>query len=578
MKTARLIAALLALPAALPAGAADWQMVVRDRNRQVEIDRASIFNSDRGTKVSWARVVLTPEEAATAGYATIKALNRYDCMNRSFMTVKRVYLDASEQILREEAVAEQAPMMVARNSVDERLWREVCHPPTAKDLEKIADEAVKATAGALDAKKSPASAGARPPALATRPAPEPKAVVQQKAEPIPKADPVARPVPIPARDVAAAQVRSGDIRPAEADKARAAPQAATQGSIVPPLPRLELPPPPESAGDARARVAADVRQPSAAEMKPEPKVKPEPSVKPEPKVREAAPARPAALAKAPASESGVPAAAVEARPARDRKALDEAALAALVQRSATPAPRPTPIRPQPDGRVANAVAWSYEGETGPQYWGRLRPEWSVCALGTRQAPIELRDGVGVDLEPVKFDYRPSHFRVTDTGTTLRVEVDEAMGMEVRGRRYLLEYLSLHRAAQQGGAGEAQDMVAQFWHRDAEGNRAMLAVPLAVGAQSSPALQMLWNNLPLDRGRSFAPAATLDASTLLPADPAHYLYIGSLPEPPCTEGVLWVVMKRPVSLSAEQLAVFTRLYPHNSRPVQPGNGRLVLESR
>ena len=29
------------------------------------------------------------------------------------------------------------------------------------------------------------------------------------------------------------------------------------------------------------------------------------------------------------------------------------------------------------------------------------------------------------------------------------------------------------------------MVAQFWHRDAEGNRAMLAVPLAVGAQASP---------------------------------------------------------------------------------------------
>ncbi|MBS0542876.1 MAG: carbonic anhydrase family protein [Proteobacteria bacterium] len=576
MKTARLLAALLLLPAALPVGAADWQMVVRDRNRQVEIDRASVFNSDRGTKVSWARVVLTAEEAATAGYATIKALNRYDCMNRSFMTVKRVYLDASEQIIREEAVSDQAPMLVARNSVDERLWQEVCRPPTAKDLEKIADEAVKATAGALDARKGPPAA--KPPVVATRPAPAPTPVVQAKPEPIPRADPVARPVPIAARDVAASQVRSGDIRPAEADKTRAAPQTAAQGSIVPPLPRLELPPPPEGAADTRARVAAEVRQPAPAEMKPEPKVKPEPSVRPEPKVREAAPARPAALAKGPASGSGALAAAVEARPARDRKALDEAALAALVQRSAAPAPRPAPIRPQPDGGVASAAAWSYDGETGPQYWGRLRPEWSVCALGTRQAPIELRDGVGVDLEPVKFDYRPSHFRVTDTGTTLRVELDEAMGMEVRGRRYLLEYLSLHRAAQQGSAGEAQDMVAQFWHRDAEGNRAMLAVPLAVGAQASPALQMLWNNLPLDRGRSFAPAATLDASTLLPTDPAHYLYIGSLPEPPCTEGVLWVVMKRPVSLSAEQLAVFTRLYPHNSRPAQPANGRLVLESR
>ncbi|MFC5771821.1 carbonic anhydrase, partial [Thauera sinica] len=279
----------------------------------------------------------------------------------------------------------------------------------------------------------------------------------------------------------------------------------------------------------------------------------------------------------------VPPAAARPRPAaapvRERHALDEAAFAALsLHRTAAAASRPVPVRAQDGTRAAGAAQWSYQGETGPDQWGRLRPEWQVCTLGTRQSPIDLRDGVGVELEPVKFDYRPSRFRVTDTGTMLRVDLDETMSMEVRGRRYLLEYLTLHRPAQDRGAAPAQDMVAHLRHRDADGNPAMLAVPLAAGEQGNAVLQMLLNNLPLDKGRSHAPAAPIDLSALLPASPAHYLYSGSLPEPPCTEGVLWVVMKQPAPMSADQLAAFARLYPPNSRPFQPSNGRLVLESR
>jgi carbonic anhydrase len=41
-------------PAAL---AADWQAIVSDRSKQVEIDRASVLQSDPGTKVAWGRIV-----------------------------------------------------------------------------------------------------------------------------------------------------------------------------------------------------------------------------------------------------------------------------------------------------------------------------------------------------------------------------------------------------------------------------------------------------------------------------------------------------------------------------------------
>ncbi|KON81136.1 hypothetical protein PA01_05490 [Azoarcus sp. PA01] len=115
---------LLVAPAfvSFAALAGQWEVVVRDRERQVEVDRSSVMASDAGSKVAWGRIVLSPERSAAEGYAVVKALNRFDCHNRSFQTVKRVYLDARQFVLREEAVLDQRPISAARNSVDERLW------------------------------------------------------------------------------------------------------------------------------------------------------------------------------------------------------------------------------------------------------------------------------------------------------------------------------------------------------------------------------------------------------------------------------------------------------------------------
>ena len=67
------------------------------------------------------------------------------------------------------------------------------------------------------------------------------------------------------------------------------------------------------------------------------------------------------------------------------------------------------------------------------------------------------------------------------------------------------------------------------------------------------------------------------SQLLPEDRGYYTYMGSLSTPPCTEGVLWVVMRQPLNLSAAQIDVFARLYPMNARPIQRSAGRLIKQS-
>ena len=57
--------------------------------------------------------------------------------------------------------------------------------------------------------------------------------------------------------------------------------------------------------------------------------------------------------------------------------------------------------------------------------------------------------------------------------------------------------------------------------------------------------------------------SIDLNQLLPED-RRFSPMGSLTTPPCTEGVLWMVLKQPVSLSAEQIGIFSRLYPMNAR--------------
>ena len=229
---------------------------------------------------------------------------------------------------------------------------------------------------------------------------------------------------------------------------------------------------------------------------------------------------------------------------------------------------------------ANIESWGYSGAIGPEFWGKLRPEWNLCAEGKRQSPVDFIEAkpVTVDLDPVKFDYRPASFVVINGSRQLLVKITEAMGMEVRGQRYVLEGFTLHRPAEMRIDNKIADMEAHFFHRDDKGRVAVLAVQFVRGGQPSAPLQTLLNNLPLEKGDSYLPQTTLDMAAFLPSGTAHYLYMGSLTTPPCTEGVLWVVMKEQMTLSDGQYEVFSHLHADNARPPQPAFDRLILESR
>jgi carbonic anhydrase len=229
---------------------------------------------------------------------------------------------------------------------------------------------------------------------------------------------------------------------------------------------------------------------------------------------------------------------------------------------------------------AGEAHWAYEGDTGPQAWGKLKPDFNLCAIGKRQSPINIEDGNTLrgPAEPVQFTYQPSNASVVNNGHTIQVDVQGENSITVRGSNYRLLQFHFHTPSEEQLNFKRFPMVAHLVHKNNEGQLAVVAVLLDEGA-SNPMIDKVWTYMPLDSGdRVRMPQGLLNVNELLPADQRYYQFMGSLTTPPCSEGVLWMVLKQPVTLSKAQYKLFTQLYPNNARPVQPINGRPVREAQ
>ena len=144
---------------------------------------------------------------------------------------------------------------------------------------------------------------------------------------------------------------------------------------------------------------------------------------------------------------------------------------------------------------------------------------------------------------------------------------------------MLKQFHFHRPSEEKINGKTYDMVAHLVHQSKEGKLAVVAVLMEAGKKDHPLIRTLWTHLPLEQDKPVTRKETrIDPSDLLPSRRNYFTFLGSLTTPPCTEGVLWLVLKTPVQVSKEQLGGFATIYRNNVRPVQPTNNRVVKEGR
>lgn len=230
--------------------------------------------------------------------------------------------------------------------------------------------------------------------------------------------------------------------------------------------------------------------------------------------------------------------------------------------------------------AAGEAPWRYEGEAGPQAWGQLKPAFNVCAIGKRQSPIHIEESATLQgpAEPLVFSYQPSSGTVVNSGHTIQVDLVGDNSVTVRDSTFKLLQFHFHHPAEERVNDKGFSMVAHLVHKNQEGQLAIVAILLDPGAANA-LIDKVWTHMPLDAGdRVRLPAGLINMNELLPKDQRYYQFMGSLTTPPCSEGVLWMVLKQPTTVSLGQVKLFSQLFPNNARPVQAVNGRAVRDAQ
>jgi len=227
---------------------------------------------------------------------------------------------------------------------------------------------------------------------------------------------------------------------------------------------------------------------------------------------------------------------------------------------AAPADEPPAVAKAP---AAN-VHWAYEGAEGPAAWSHLDPAFETCAVGHRQSPIDILPRRS-EAPEVIFVYKPTAATVVDNGHTLQVDLAAGSFIVVDGTRYDLVQFHVHTPSEHTIAGDPFPMEVHLVHKNKAGKLAVVGVMFTEG-EASVAMAPVWKGAPKAKG-SAPLKKEFDPAALLPKDHAAYRYDGSLTTPPCTEGVIWHVLKRPRTEDEARIAAFPRRFGSNARPVQ-----------
>lgn len=238
--------------------------------------------------------------------------------------------------------------------------------------------------------------------------------------------------------------------------------------------------------------------------------------------------------------------------------------------------------------------FGYDGPIGPEFWGELSANWTTCATGQAQTPIDLSlrnvtlalNGAS-PIPDLEFNYGSSSVSTINNGHTLQFNYDAGSGITVDGVEFSLLQFHFHTPSEHSFEGGARfPLELHLVHRDGGGNLAVVGVLIRVGEESGGEIfepERLQQVLPGGLGVEYHLDAEVDAESLLPENRRPYYYVGSLTTPPCSEAVQWFVLKQPIGMSKAQVDIIVRglngLFfasrtGSNARPLQPQNGRSV----
>jgi carbonic anhydrase len=222
-----------------------------------------------------------------------------------------------------------------------------------------------------------------------------------------------------------------------------------------------------------------------------------------------------------------------------------------------------------DGSHQPTHEWSYEGTTGPETWGKIKPEWKTCLNGKEQSPIEIAKGSKESRRIISLSYEENKATLVSNGELLQVILGRGSQAIINGKAYELTRLDFHSPSEHEISGVSYPMEIQFVHKDGKGRMAIISAFVEKGPPHNEIGKIL-SHFPPKPGAPKSLKTPLQLGSILPreATALSYQYKGSLTTPPCSEGILWSVLKTPLRMGESQIAAFRAQFAGSNRPVQP----------
>lgn len=216
--------------------------------------------------------------------------------------------------------------------------------------------------------------------------------------------------------------------------------------------------------------------------------------------------------------------------------------------------------------------WSYD-QTGPANWGQLDEKYAPCGSGLAQSPIDLQRAKTESLPVLEFQYQDVPLKIANNGANMDVVFPPGSFLVIGKDRFQLLQFHFHRPSEHAINGQRAPMEVHLVHQNSAGRIAVVGILMQLGGANS-LIDTLWNQIPSHSGQTISSPLKISARDLLPADRAYFRYDGSLTTPPCSEGLLWHVLRGTIGVSQEQVDLYSEIFGDTARPLQPLNGRTL----
>ncbi|GFS30906.1 alpha carbonic anhydrase 7 [Actinidia rufa] len=224
-----------------------------------------------------------------------------------------------------------------------------------------------------------------------------------------------------------------------------------------------------------------------------------------------------------------------------------------------------------------------DSDRGPSRWGEIHPEWIMCTNGTMQSPIDMlneRVQEVTYLGKLRRDYKPSKATLVNRGHDMSLKWAGGAGhIELNGTQYVLKQCHWHTPSEHTINGERFDLECHMVHESKSKRIAVIGIMYKIGRPDS-FLSEISEHLAVivDSKEEKRFIGIVDPKQIKIGSRKYYRYIGSLTVPPCSQNVVWTIVRKVRTVSEEQVKLLRDAihdeHKTNARPIQPINRRPV----